>query len=159
MGSPPAKGHQGVLVDRRRPPQNAPKELSGGPTTHGAPHSISGESRNRPPLRTTGTVAASVDGPPELWPAPGGRITSLAKFTKAQEGRDNIKAAARWLPTTGLNVSGMDSDRWPATDQLRPPKCSRSSPGVRRGATCQFGSAWHDATPAADGAGKIWAGG
>ncbi len=80
-------------------------------------------------------VAASVAGLPELWPAPGGRVTSLAKVAKAQEGRDNIKAAARWLPTTGLNVSAMDFDRWTATDQLRPPKRSSSSRPVRLGAT------------------------
>lgn len=80
-------------------------------------------------------VAASVAGLKEIWPAPGGRVTSLAKVAKAQKGRDNIKLAARWLPTTGSYVSGMDSDRWLARDQLGPPKPSSSSRAVRLGAT------------------------
>ena len=159
MRSARAKRHQGVLVDRHIPSHNPSRVLSASPTTHFSPHSISGESRTRSPLRITGMVAASVASLPELCPAPSGRVTSLAKIAEAQEGRDNIKAAARWLPTTSSNVSGMNSDRRATRDQLRPPKRSSSSRGIRLGANCRFGSARHDATPASNKAGKIWAGG
>ena len=67
-------------------------------------------------------------------------------IAKAPEGRDNIKAAARWLPTTGSNVPRTGRCLCPpSTPQHRPPKRPSSARSLCRGATrC-------DTTPAAEG--------
>lgn len=49
-----------------------------------------------------------------------GQIRSLVAVAGAPEGRSDIKAAARWRPTTGAYVSGTDPDRGPARAPCRP---------------------------------------
>lgn len=48
--------------------------------------------------------------PPASWKLASGTISSRFPSLDTPQRRNNIKAATRWLPTTGANVSGMDLD-------------------------------------------------
>ena len=66
-------------------------------------------------------------------------------LAEAPEGRDNIQAAARWLPTSDSNVPRTGRCRRPpGTPPRRPPKRPSSARSLRRRATRR------DATPAAE---------
>ena len=139
-GSVPAAG--GARSDAGRPGQAVPQAGSRARRRshpHRPARPISSDSRRRPRLGATGTVATSVAWLPELCLGPGGRVTALTKVAaEAPETRDNIKAAARWLPTTGSNVPGPDPGRRPATEDAAAPPGrpnARAQPGARRRAS------------------------
>ncbi len=139
-GSVPAAG--GARADAGRPGQAVPRSGSRARRRshpHRPARPISSDSRRRPRLGATGTVATSVAWLPELCLGPGGRVTALTKVAaEAPETRDNIKAAARWLPTTGSNVPEPDPGRRPATEDAAAPPGrpnARAQPGARRRAS------------------------
>ena len=110
--------------DAGRPGQAAPQNGSRARRRshpHRPARPISSDSRRRPRLGATGTVTASVAWLPELGLGPGGRVTALSKVAEAPETRDNIKAAARWLPTTAPTSPGRVpvAGRPPRTRQRR----------------------------------------
>jgi len=86
-------------------------------------------------MGATGTVTASVAWLPELGLGPGGRVTALTKAAEAPETRDNIKAAARWLPTTAPTSPGRVpvAGRPPRTRQRRAAQTPELSPLGRGG--------------------------
>lgn len=66
-------------------------------------------------------------GRPQRLPGHSGQIPPLGAVAGAPEGTDDIKAAARWRPTTGANISGTDPDREPARAPRRRPGRRTSS--------------------------------
>ncbi len=159
LGSVSAAG--GAQADAGRPGQATrlpPAHEIPGARRQSPPHQpaspICAESRTRPRLSATGTVTAGVASLPEVCLGPRRRAPSLAEVADAREKRDDLRAAARWRPTTVANVPGTDPDR------RRPPKrpsssrteapggpvASASEPAHPRHGTARHGTARHEAT-------------
>lgn len=136
-----------MLVDPVRPPRKPAAVRRDGHPPQKPREPISGDSRTVPRprrhrdcrrqrrrcLRALPRAQRLSHNPPE-----GG-------LAEAPEGRDNIQAAARWLPTSDSNVPRTGGCRRPpGTPPRRPPKRPSSARSLRRRATRR------DATPAAE---------
>lgn len=122
FGSPRAEGHR-----------RAPVDTTGQP---GGRAAVTPSETCTSNLRRTGDApsprlhrddSAGDAGRPQRLPGHSGQIPPLGAVAGAPEGRDDIKAAARWRPTTGANVSGTDPDREPARAPRRRPGRRTSS--------------------------------
>lgn len=93
---------------------------------------ISGKRAEQPTARRRRHERDSATGLLEVARGRPGHVASLA----APQGGNDLKAAARWLPTTGEDISGTDRDRGPARASRRPPGgpiASRPGPDAAAG--------------------------